>query len=177
MVIDRHSPRLPRTFPTGNNSLHISLEVAGREIGELPLGEITIERIERQWETPAVQHPTDLVLGETFRLIGYNLTPGEPLTLQLQWQSIAVSDTDYTVFVHALNSQGVLSAQSDSEPMNGNYPTSLWMQSEFIADSHTLTLPPGEYSLSLGMYLATTGERLLLRDGNDAVHIPAVIVP
>ena len=177
VVIDRHSPRLTRSAPAGGNALQVSVSVAEKELGNFLLGEIDVERIERQWETPAVQHPTDLVLGETFRLIGYNLTPGEPLTLQLQWQSIAVSDTDYTVFVHALNSQGVLSAQSDSEPMNGNYPTSLWMQSEFIADSHTFTLPPGEYSLSLGMYLATTGERLLLRDGNDAVHIPAVIVP
>ena len=177
VVIDRHSPRLTRSVPAGDSALRVSVSVAERELGNFLLGEINIERIERQWKAPAVQHPADLVLGETFRLIGYNITPGDPLTIQLHWQSIAVSDTDYTVFVHALNPQGVLSAQSDSEPVNGTYPTSLWMQSEFVADSHTLTLPPGEYSLSLGMYLATTGERLLLREGKDAVHIPAVRVP
>ena len=176
-VIDRHSPRLSRSFPSGESTLRLSVTVAGRELDDFPLGKIKIEGIERQWETPNPKHATDFVLGETFRLVGYVLTPGPPLTIQLHWQSIAVSDTDFTVFVHALNPQGMLSAQSDSQPVGGAYPTSLWMQSEFIADSHTLTLPPGEYSLALGMYLPATGERLGLHGGEDAIYIPATTVP
>ncbi len=177
VVVDRHSPRLSRSFPPGERALRLSVATAGHEFGDFQLGEITIEPIEREWDAPTAEHPTDFVLGETFRLIGYDLTAGPPLTVRLHWQSIAESDTDFTVFVHALNPQGVLSAQSDSEPIGGTYPTSLWMQSEFIADSHNLSLPPGEYSLALGMYLPVTGDRLLLSDGGDTIHIPSATVP
>ena len=177
VVIDRRNPRLPRSFPSGERVLRLSVANSGRELGGFALGEIAIEKIKRQWAAPAAQYATDFTIGETFRLMGYDLTPGPPLTVQLHWQSIAVSDSDFTVFVHALNQQEALSAQSDSQPVGSVYPTSLWMQSEFVADSHTLTLPPGEYSLALGMYLPATGERLLLRGGEDAIRLPAVTVP
>ena len=177
VVIDRHNPRVARNFPAGESPLSLAVSVSGHEIKEVSLGDIRIANVERELEKPYSEYPTDFVLGETFRLVGYNITTDSSLLIQLHWQSIVVNDTDYTVFVHATNTHGILDAQSDSQPADGSYPTSLWIENEFIEDTHTLTLPPGEYSLSIGMYLPTTGERLLLESGKDAIQIPEIIMP
>ena len=44
---------------------------------------------------------------------------------------------------------------------------------EYLADSHTLTLPasPGKLRLAVGLYDPATGERLLTADGQDQFMI------
>ena len=80
-------------------------------------------------------------------------------------------ESDYTVFVHVLDAEGQVRAQRDVQPMDGRAPTSWWLPGEVIRDEHILPLrdahlPPGIYTLSIGMYHWTTGERLPLTDSN-----------
>jgi hypothetical protein len=73
---------------------------------------------------------------------------------------------DYLAFVHLLDEESVLIAQSDHAPANGRLPTWCWVPGEVVEDLHLL---PGagaagsagsSFQLGVGMYDWRTGERL-----------------
>jgi hypothetical protein len=116
-----------------------------------------------------VTYPTEARVGESITLLGYDLSaervrPGGTLTVTLVWRAEAPLDTDYTAFVHLTDAVGNLVSQSDHPPLSGAYPTSLWMAGDVIRDPHRLDIDedstPSACNLSIGMYNATTGERL-----------------
>jgi hypothetical protein len=92
------------------------------------------------------------------------LAPTEVLRVSLSWRSLQPTDNDYTVFLHLVDANGSVWAQHDSQPAGSLRPTSSWKAGEEITDHHGLALPAdipaGEYDLTLGLYDATTGERL-----------------
>jgi hypothetical protein len=134
-------------------------------------------------DAPRVQHTTQARLGERFELLGYDLArdaigPGQSLDVTLYWKSIAPSQLQYTVFAHLLDSQGALRAQQDAMPRDGALPTSCWVVGEVVSDTLTLQLPthltPGAYTLQVGMYYLSTGERLPVRTnvaGSASDHV------
>lgn len=116
--------------------------------------------------TPAVE--VGAVLGDQMELMGYDLPtsswqPGDIVPLTLFWQRLVPVEAEYSIFVHLLDEDGSLLAQSDSAPVSGTRPTSGWRNGEIIVDRHGLLLPetlsPGSYELVVGMYLPSSGER------------------
>jgi hypothetical protein len=104
------------------------------------------------------------------------MQPGRVLHLALHWRSLRRIETDYTVFVHLLDSAGRVWSQRDSPPMNGFRSTSTWAAGEEVTDYHGLPLPAdiqaGDYWLEVGLYEVATGKRLLvLPTGEDRVLI------
>ena len=108
--------------------------------------------------------------GDHITLEGYTLgpttlAPGEIAQVTLFWQT-AVSLTErYKVFLHLVGPDGLPVAQRDSEPGGNLKPTPIWPPGETISDNHGLLipadLPPGDYTLLLGLYdLADPGARL-----------------
>ena len=95
--------------------------------------------------------------------------PGDALAVHLRWNAETGHLARYTVFVHLLDTNGRLQAQSDAEPDSGRFPTSSWLAGELIDDVHTLGLPsklaPGSYTLRVGLY--PTGQP-------DDAHVAAV---
>ncbi|MFQ5420432.1 MAG: ArnT family glycosyltransferase [Anaerolineae bacterium] len=98
------------------------------------------------------------------------------LLVQLEWMAHEPQTTNYTVFVHLLGPDGVLVAQSDAMPMAGFAPTTTWERETAVSDGHWLEYPDVDiadgYVLSIGLYQAETGQRLLLSDGADAFVVP-----
>jgi 4-amino-4-deoxy-L-arabinose transferase-like glycosyltransferase len=102
------------------------------------------------------------------------LRPGEALEVTLYWQAQEPLEQSYKVFVHLLGEAynpatgNRLWGQQDSIPGQGTYPTTGWAVGEVVADRYTVTLqanaPPGYYLLEIGLYDATTGERLPVLD-------------
>jgi hypothetical protein len=87
--------------------------------------------------------------------------------------------TDLTVFVHLLAADGQRVAQSDAYPTwLTPQPTSQWSPHQPVLDSHLLNLPPdlppGVYTLQVGLYNVQTLERLRLPDNNDAFTLGQV---
>jgi len=124
------------------------------------------------FDIPRVPRAIHARLDERFELLGYDLArdaiqPGQSLDMTLYWKSIAPSPLQYTVFVHLLDSQGALRTQQDSMPQAGALPTSCWVVGEIVTDTLTIQLPadmpPGEYTLQVGMYYLPTGERLSVK--------------
>ena len=145
------------------------------------------EKEGRQFDAPPLQTRLDLNLENKARLLGYNSSlqtePGRldldpaacpadsgcSLQLDVYWQGISEMVSPYLVFFHVVDAQGQIVAQRDRAPgARGKQPTTGWLPGEVVADPITLPLPadlpPGEYTIRLGMYLPPAGPRLLVLD-------------
>jgi hypothetical protein len=153
-------------FENGRPLDHNSVRLGPLKVGGPPPG-ITLP-------TAQPQNPLDLSFAGQITLLGFDLptAAGNPihnsqftihnlLLLTLFWCSDAMPAADYTVFIHLLDPAGNLVAQFDSPPAAGAYPTSLWDPGEIIPDEHLLPdLPPGHYTVQIGLYRPDTGQRL-----------------
>lgn len=101
--------------------------------------------------------------GDALVLEGYTLdrtesyAPGDVLTLTLFWRADAPLQNRYKVFVHLYaNPDAPPPAQHDSEPGGGLAPTTGWTPGATVIDRHGILipadLPPGEYTLAVGVY-------------------------
>jgi uncharacterized membrane protein len=94
--------------------------------------------------------------------------PNTALRLTLYWRVLAPMETSYTVFTHLLDANGQLWAQKDNPPVRGSYLTTEWRVGEMVVDKYDIVIPPdapaGQYELEVGLYDATTGQRLPLLD-------------
>lgn len=81
---------------------------------------------------------------------------GETVTVSLSWMTTRVLSTSYTMFVHLVDSSGVVRAQSDHAGWDGMYPTDRWSVGEIVEDTFTIRLPadlsPGNYRIQVGIY-------------------------
>ena len=79
------------------------------------------------------------------------------------------------MFVHAVDADGQIWGQRDTEPLAGENPTSLWGQGEIISDRYELRIdlagPREGYGLEIGMYDPGTGRRLALPNGETKLMV------
>jgi hypothetical protein len=58
--------------------------------------------------------------------------------------------------------------QVDRLPVDGNAPTNAWAPGQVVGDPYALPVdpnaPPGQYTLTVGLYDALSGERLPVHD-------------
>jgi hypothetical protein len=105
---------------------------------------------------------------------------GDAIEVTLYWRADAALAADYSVFVHAVDADGIVQAQHDSHPGLGSYPTREWQPGQVIVDHHTLVVPPGAPAptalrIVAGLYDAATSQRLPSTQG-DAVALGEVLV-
>ena len=84
--------------------------------------------------------------------------PPAKARLTLYWQASAALTTDYTVFVHSLDTAGQMIDQADGPPLANHYPTTAWQPGEIVQDSR---LVPTGARYRIGLYDRASGERLL----------------
>jgi hypothetical protein len=184
VLIDRYALKVPADAPAGSEPLSVSMGGGRGGPCEAPLGNITVDAVERVYSPPPVDVPVPAVAGTLITpggggpaaaLAGYNLSPGPPVTLSLIWQALAPLDQDYTVFVHIIDGDtGQLVAQADAEPRAGTYPTSMWQPGEYISDEYHFDLPAGRYTAQVGLYRPENGQRLAQPGGAaDFIVLPA----
>jgi hypothetical protein len=154
------------------------LDNNGAPVGQATLGQVQINAPQRVFTAPPMSRPIGAQLGDWALLVGVdapnNATPGQALSITLIWQTLGENSQNYKTFVHLLNADGQLVAQSDAVPAGWTRPTSGWQPGEFVTDTHSLNLkrglPPGEYRLLAGMYDGN-GQRLPVAAGGDAVEL------
>ena len=123
-----------------------------------------------------MDHELAWLLGDGVRLLGYDVDdgarPGETLRLTLYWQCVAEMTGSYTVFTHLLDVDNVIRGQVDRLPASGAAPTTGWLRGEVITDPYEIAMdaevPEGQYLVEIGMYDATTMERLPVLDAQGA---------
>lgn len=133
---------------------------------------------------PSPERPLTVGLGGAIELVGYDLLstgaqnspshtyrPGETLPLVLYWRAVSKPTEDAKVFVHLYDQIGEIVTQEDHRPYYGTRPTYTWLPGEVLDDPYTLALPaglpPGRYTLAVGMYDPITGARLPVAADED----------
>ena len=97
---------------------------------------------------------------------------GETLTVTLLWQGLAAPEVDYTAFVHLLDADETLLVGYDQGPGGLRFPTRAWQAGDQVLSRFPLAVPahtpPGEYTLWVGLYDATSAgaARLPVNDGS-----------
>lgn len=182
IVSDNYDVPVEANAPPGVYWLHVGLYPSDQPALSLPLVEngrlidrtsVRLGPVKVGGPPPSVtvnqaapQTPLSVDFGGQITLLGFDLTDAagnavHNSEISLYWRANAGLSADYTVFVHFLNPQGEVVAQADGPPANGAYPSSLWDTDEIIVDHRALpALPPGAYSLWVGLYRPDTGERL-----------------
>ena len=148
-------------------------------------GELKITAPERLMQMPVVETAVGVTLSEQATLVGFSLdaptlAAGERLNLQLVWQATTELSESYRVFVHLLGADGRIVAQSDGLPAGWARPTTGWLPGEFIVDPHAITLPgtlpPGNYTLTTGLYLPNAS-RQQQPNGQDNIPLTTFTLP
>ncbi len=169
----QHLLRLPAALESGVYRL---------QLAEIALGQVQVEAPQRVFQEPPSEQAVDAEFGDVARLAGYSIEPSEalqgapagPLTVTLVWQGLSEMDVSYRVFVHLLDEQGQMVAQSDAEPAQWARPTTGWAPGEYVTDRHLLHVPEGvegPLAVRVGLYEAESGQRLPV-NGTDHLLLP-----
>ena len=146
------------------------------------LGNVQVGESTRRFDLPTLTSSVGVTLtdgtSDEIGLIGLSaleqIAPdagGQPgLAVELVWQAQSRIAGNYKAFVHLLDANGTIVAQSDALPAEG-YATNRWLPGEVVLDRHTLRLPsdlpPGEYRLVAGLYEPISMYRLNARNANQ----------
>ncbi len=185
---DWHDLLITADTPAGEYQLWVGLleRATGDAVGEISLGPLAIQGRPRRFEAPPIGQPLQARLGQVVEFLGYDLEaadlkPGGSLPLTLYWRALAEIETSYTVFVHLLDENDRIWGQRDSMPGGGDLPTTGWVEGEVIVDGYEVLVAPdapvGVYRIEIGMYDATTGERLTVHDEGGAARGDRILLP
>jgi hypothetical protein len=112
------------------------------------------------------QHQQRANFGGHIELLGYDLpstavAAGDTLPLTLYWRATAPVPYNYQVFAHLSNSTAIWGQSDKLNP--GDFPATRWPLDKYVWDDHKVPIkpdtPPGEYQLSVGLYLLEDGRR------------------
>lgn len=179
IVPTHHLLRVPQRTPPGKYRIEIGLYnlLDGNRL------EVTDERgniSEGRWilgavkiaprETPTY-HPRYIQRANFENRIAFSGYDFKNQMITLYFQALTKMERDYTLFAHVLDAKGSIVAQSDHQPQDRLYPTSIWDVGEQVRDEFTLEIPAnvpnGTYQVKIGWYDLKTGERLSIFDAND----------
>jgi hypothetical protein len=160
-----------------------TLDAGAFELGDQWYGDVRLARYVMPVDL-TIDRESGARFGEHITLQRYALNSetigrGDALQIRLEWQTDALLDKRYKVFVQLLDANGVLVAQRDSEPGGGLALTTTWMPDTTVVDRHALLidLPPGEYRLIVGLYdLDDPPARLPVDEGGDAFTLTMITV-
>jgi hypothetical protein len=176
--------RLRLRVPTGveAGAYQLTVSVSGETVD---LGPVDVVESTRNYALPPVAQTLGATFGNDILLHGYEVeseTDGSELAVTLVWQALETPSNNYKVFVHLVNEDGEIVAQSDAEPAGG-YATVGWLSGEVVIDTHSLNVPEGsdadEYRLRVGLYEPVSGERLpaVDVDGRSLLDGAALLEP
>ena len=131
---------------------------------------------------PALSNPVAVRFGDALELAGLDETEWEVATgrafeMSYVWRSLAPAAGDYQVFVHFVDSDGLVRFQQDHEPVGGAYPTGRWERGDVVKESFLVIAPqdvaPGAYDVIVGVWDPATGARLPAAGSSagDAVRV------
>lgn len=178
----QHLLHLPAGLDSGTYTWTLSLS-SSRPV---PLSRLSVTAPQRTFTVPSTDIEINARLGQVATLVGANvspedvdLTPGAVLKVTLLWRAEAETATSFRVFLHLVDSEGKLVAQSDGVPDNWTRPTTGWVSGEVITDARDLTIPEdaeaGSYRVVAGLY-GPTADRLTDPDGRSAIHVTTIDV-
>ena len=116
-------------------------------------------------------------LGDAIELLGYDAPQldraANVIRYRLYWRAAKDGAEDFTVFAHLLDERGAPIGQGDSQPFDGDFPTSLWRAGETFVEDRSLPIATDaaltNATLALGLYRLADGTRLPVIDAAGQV--------
>jgi len=166
-LLSEGSPVLLARFVSGlERTYHL------RSIG--PLAQVSTDPL---LQLPADSSPLDVSFGPNVGLKGYRLDADElgradTLHLSLYWQPSNRVRRNHDVRLRVVGpSEHVWIETKGRSPVNGLYPMGAWRPGEIISDYHEVELsgllPPGEYSVQVGLFIPLSDKALRVQGGED----------
>ncbi len=188
VLLDQYALTIPQGAPAGDHvvTLRVHERASGEPVGQpVALTGLEVQAVDRRTIVPPIQHLRDANLGDLVEFLGYDLdrttvARGDTLHLTLYWRALSVTDTSYTVFTHLWDGANQIRGQQDNPPVNGTYPTTLWVPGEVIVDPYAIVVDgdalPGRPALEVGFYVVETGVRLPVLDTAGQVTGDRILV-
>jgi hypothetical protein len=112
------------------------------------------------------------VLLRGYHLDSEEVSRDDAVRLTLYWQAQDSARRDYHVRLRLSGTSGHIWMETKGKPpVNGLYPTGAWRAKEIVPDFHELELsgrlPPGVYSLQLGLFVPFGEQMFQPEDGED----------
>lgn len=158
-----------------NGTLEATLDADTYPIDSRWWGDVRWVRYAAPRPTTAIDRPA-VRFGDSIELVSVRLSNTtwmsgslQPLLIDLTWKTEKPLAASYKVFIQVLSDTGVLVAQRDSPPANGRQPSDQWLTDQAVSDRHALLLdmlPAADYTLIVGLYDPTTGQRLMVNGGD-----------
>lgn len=132
---------------------------------------------------PADATPASANFEEAAEIVGYRLStdsvePGGRVDVTVFWKPLSQTAAPLQVFVHLVDTQGIIAAQRDTYPGLGSAATTTWRAGKTFADTYRIFIPDTAYapeSLVVRVGLWNTAEsRPLIADGSDALTLGGV---
>ncbi len=177
---ERSLERLRTLFPGGA----VSWQVSNRE--QVYAVDYTIPPGQTALISPRYALQADFA--DKIALLGYDqdsasVASGGVLALRVWWQALNKMTVDYTVFIHLISkssadAEPILWSQHDGQPCDNSYSNSRWSPGEVVWDDYRLELPdnmpPGDYTLELGMYDLISNQRLEILSADEPIKANAL---
>ncbi len=188
IIIERFDFALPHDLPSGSYPIRVDFKNLSQD-QLLPLNQSLGElHVTPQTNPPATDH-----LLANFRqrvgLVGatawhglnrqaapwdqpIHARPGDVIHLILEWESLALAEESYTIFVHLNDLSHFPHVGLDYTPLGGATPTHLWfpkwLPGQQMLDPYRLQIPaelsPGTYYIGVGLYEMVGLRRLHISD-------------
>lgn len=116
---------------------------------------------------PQIQHPIDMMFGDSVHCIGYDLETdkvkaGEASWLTLHFEVLKQPPKEWEMFMH-VNGPNKHFIRFDHVPVEGDYPVAQWNVGEFISDRTRVAfrddVPSGPFELTFGFYSSKDNKR------------------
>jgi len=182
--VGRHVLRLPGDLENGQHELRVTADGCDEVLGRVAL---EIVAPARAWALPEGLTPDainfrDQIGRDLIVLVGHALdpaipVPGDVVEIHLAWQALAPVDISYRIYLHVLDADGNLVAQSDGEPAGWSRPTTGWAVGEIVSDVRSVKIPAdaaaGDTTMRVGVY-APDGARLVTTEGDDGTIVATI---
>lgn len=109
-------------------------------------------------ELPADLVRVGAVFDDTFELVGYTMEPerpkrGDRVRVTYYWTARKLSPRDFQVFIHGDAIGGdYRRLHHDHWPADGEYPTGVWREGEYVKDPFVVSIPGSYGPDRLGLY-------------------------
>jgi hypothetical protein len=135
---------------------------------KLPSNRFTsVEQLRVNEDGNTLVQPTERDFENKIYINGFVVDP-RSFTVDVLWEVRSNLETDYTAFLHVVNSEGELVGQADVFP---TLPTRYWRFGELYITSHHIQFFNGEAELPLGEYTVVVGWYI-----NDGENYPRLVI-